>query len=387
MMMQVALPLSIIILAIVFAVLRIVKSKNVDIILRGRRRGSGGLKQPHGPRHIFFCTADHFEPLWNRADQITARERVGRWIEQYPSVCGSLRDNGGRPPQHTFFCPAEEYVPEHLDALARLTRKGFGDVEVHLHHDNDTSDGLREKLVTFRDSLHERHGLLRRDPSTGILRYGFIHGNWALDDSGVGGGHCGVKNELSILRETGCYADFTYPSAPHATQPPVINTLYYAKDDPGAARSHHSGTEAAYGSGSSGDLLMVSGPLALNWRKRKRLFFPAIENGDITGLNPPDRNRIDLWVETGIGVKQWPGWVFVKVHTHGAQERNARVLLGERFTAMHDYLLSRYNDGSRYVVHYVTAWELYNCISALVEGDEERIRSIESFDYSLPGGC
>lgn len=354
---------------------RIARRKNVDIILRGRRKPAAY----DGVRHIFFCVADHFEPLWNNADPATARQRVERWVNSYPVRNDRLRDGGGRPPQHTFFYPAEQYAPEHIDMLARLVRDGWGDVEIHLHHDNDTADGLRGKIVSFRDSLHGRHGLLRADRSG--VRYGFIHGNWALDNSGIGGRYCGVDNELSILKGTGCYADFTFPSAPHATQPPVINRIYYATGLPGAAKSHHRGTDAAYGTAPSGDLLMITGPLAINWRHRRKLIFPAIENGDITGLNPPDRERVDLWVSTAIGVKNWPGWIVIKVHTHGAQENNARVLLGTEMSGMHEYLLSRFNDGERYVLHYVTAWELYQCIQALETGDTERMRRIESFDY------
>ncbi len=55
------------------------------------------------------------------------------------------------------------------------------------------------------------------------------------------GNNCGINNELLILKETGCYADFTFPSAPHPTQPSTINSIYYAKDDPLAPNSHNTG--------------------------------------------------------------------------------------------------------------------------------------------------
>ena len=48
-----------------------------------------------------------------------------------------------------------------------LCADGYGDVDVHLHHDHDRAAGLREKLDQFRETLHERHGLLRRHPVTG----------------------------------------------------------------------------------------------------------------------------------------------------------------------------------------------------------------------------
>ena len=46
--------------------------------------------------------------------------------------------------------------------------------------------------------------------------YAFIHGNWSLCNSRPDGRYCGVNNELDVLRETGCYADFTLPSAPRS---------------------------------------------------------------------------------------------------------------------------------------------------------------------------
>lgn len=360
---------------IAFALLSIARRKNVDIIVRSRRTPPACS----GLRHIFFCVADHFEPLWNGADPSTAMRRIDTWVERYPQQFAGIRDRGGHAPKHTFFYPAEQYEPGYIDRLARLVQGGWGDIEVHLHHDNDTAEGLRDTLVSFRDALHMRHGLLRRDREG--IRYGFIHGNWALDDSGAGGRYCGVKNEPALLRETGCFADFTYPSAPHATQPPIINRIYYPAGEKESGKSHHRGTDAVRGREPAGDLLLITGPLAINWRARRRLLFPAIENGDITGLNPPTRDRVDIWISTAVGVVEWPRWIFVKVHTHGAQERNMDLLLGDETLAMHEYLLSRYNDGERYVLHYVTAWEMFQCVRALEMNDSEAIGRIEAFEY------
>ncbi len=349
------------------------------IILSGLRRKA---EQHQGIRHIFFCFVDHFEPLWGKVNRQTGIERVAKWCNTYPRTVDRFRDGGGRPPQHSFFYPQEEYIPECIDLLSGLRDGGFGDVEIHLHHDGDTSSAFREKIESFRDILHGNHGLLHKSRDSGHVQYGFIHGNWALDDSGIDGRWCGVRDEITILRETGCYADFTYPSAPHRTQPPVINQIYYATDDPIRPKSHHRGIEASYQSSPGGDLLLITGPLALNWRNRKKMIFPAIENGDITSINPPTRNRIDLWMRTGIHVRGWPGWIFVKVHTHGLQPKNADLLLGDGINPMHERLLSSYNDGRYFVLHYVTAWECYRCIKALEDGDHEKIRRIEEFDYA-----
>jgi hypothetical protein len=101
---------------------------------------------------------------------------------------------------------------------------------VHLHHDNDTADGVQEKLARLTAQLHDQHGLWRKD-AAGRRQYAFIHGNWALDNSRLDGRWCGVNNELSVLIETGCYADMAMPSAPSACQNSTINSIYYATDD------------------------------------------------------------------------------------------------------------------------------------------------------------
>src|SRR5262249_44373146 len=194
----------------------------------GRRRDP----RPDEEIHLLLCVADHFEPKQFRPPPHVARARVERWVRDYPRQFGAFRDSDGRPPRHTFFYPAEEYEAEYLDALAELCRAGFGEVEVHLHHDDDTADNLRRTLRHFTDTLASRHGLLPRRRDTGAVMYGFVHGNWALDNSRPDGRHCGVNDEIGVLVETGCYADFTLPSAPSRAQTRTINRIYYAVDDP-----------------------------------------------------------------------------------------------------------------------------------------------------------
>ena len=108
------------------------------------------------------------------------------------------------------------------------------------------ADHLRGQLQQFTRTLHDRHGLLTRDGS-GRLRYGFIHGNWALANSLPDGRWCGVDDELSVLRETGCYADFTLPSAPSPAQTRTVNTIYYASTAGSGRKSLDTGARAAVG--------------------------------------------------------------------------------------------------------------------------------------------
>lgn len=336
----------------------------------------------NGPVHVMFSFVDHFEPQWGRPTYEVEVERVRQWREGYKALAGRHRDADGVHPQHTFFYPEEEYRPEHLDQVADLCREGFGEIEVHLHHDNDTEAGLREKIERFVKVLHERHGALPVDPATGRVVFGFIHGNWCLDNSRHDGRWCGVNNELEVLADLGCYADFTLPSAPSETQTRKVNSIYYATDDPLRPKSHDDGRDLARGKGVEGDLLIMQGPLALNWKNRRWGVLPRIENADVRASYPPTDDRVDLWVRQHIHVHGQPNWIFVKVHTHGTQDRDIAALLGQPAEDMFRRLETVYNDGRNYVLHYVNSREMFNIAKAAeagMEGDPNRYR-----DYLLP---
>jgi hypothetical protein len=359
------------------------RRRNVGKWLHGwLRRDWKARSTPSGTRHVMFCFVDHYEPGWQQPTIEVERARVRRWHEDYPRLCARHRDADGRPPIHTFFFPEEEYRPDHLESLADLCRMGLGEIEIHLHHDNDTSDNLRRTLRTFTRKLVDAHDALPVDPRTGQPRWSFIHGNWCLDNSSPDGRFCGVNDELVVLREEGCYADFTFPSAPDPSQPSTINSIYYAKDDPTRPKSHDTGVRVEAGRAASGDMMIIQGPLGFAWRNRKFGILPRIENADVRASNPPTPDRIDGWVDTGIHVAGRPEWVFVKVHTHGTQERDMDTLLGARMDAAFDHLERRYNDGRHWKLHYVSARELYNIVKAAEageDGDPGRYR-----DYIIP---
>src|SRR5262249_5726274 len=194
---------------------------------------------------------------------------VTRWVTEYPRQFGDFRDSDGRPPRHSFFYPIEQYDRWEVDRIADLCARGYGEVEVHLHHDNDTADNLRRTLTDATAHLSDRHGLLGRDRRTGAVKYGFIHGDWALANSRPDGRCCGVEGELAVLRETGCYADFTFPSAPERNQPRVINCIYYARCASGGRGVHATGVIAGTALPPDDGLLLIPGPLGLDWRRRK----------------------------------------------------------------------------------------------------------------------
>ncbi len=310
----------------------------VSYLIDSRRRRD---PSPGETIHLLLCIADHFEPKWGNADASVGLQRVDRWVQDYPRTFGRFHDSDGRSPRHTFFYPEEEYEADYLDKLGELCEQQFGEVEIHLHHDRDTPAGLENKIYSFKSRLVERHGLLGRDKRNGNVAYGFVHGNWALNNSRPDGRWCGVNDEISILAATGCYADFTLPSAPSPTQTRTVNRLYYARSNPARPRGHDRGVEVGSGPAPAGSLMLVQGPLALDWSRRKAGMVPRIENGCLQETQLPSMGRLDLWLKARINVRRRPDWIFVKLHTHGATESNQQVLLGEPMVRFHEALAER----------------------------------------------
>lgn len=379
--MMIILWASVVLVAVLFAAaLVFFERRHVGVWIRSYLRQDWSARAPAGAtRHLMFCFVDHYEPRWASPSYETECERVARWRQDYPKVCEGLRDADGYPPVHSFFFPEEEYRREHLDALVELCRMRLGEIEIHLHHDHDTEAGLREKLRRFTKTLVDEHDALPRDPRTGQVRWAFIHGNWALDNSHPDGSGCGVNNELVVLREEGCYVDYTFPAAPDPCQTSTINKIYYAKDDPQKPKSHDTGVRVKVGAEPSGDLMLIQGPLGFMWRNRKFGLFPRIENADVRTSSPPTPERVDAWVRAGIHVEGRPEWVFVKVHTHGTQERDIETLLGRPMREAFEHLQRRYNDGRDWKLHYVSAREMYNIVKAAergLEGDPGQYRDL-----------
>lgn len=311
------------------------------------------------PIDVFIAICDHYEPEWGNPSFETALGRVQRWHNEYPRLLERFSDVDGRPPRHTFFFPQDQYQPEYLDVLARLCERGYGDVDVHLHHHDDTPEGLKEKLDSFRQVLYHRHGLLRRDPVTNEIVYGFIHGNWCLCNSRRDGKWCGVDHEIPILLKTGCYADFTMPSAPSDTQTKTINSIYYAHDLLGQRKSHDCGVRAEVGKPAPDNhLLMIQGPLTFDWSRKKFGMIPRIENGDLLANHPPTIQRTNLWLNAGVTVKGRPNWRFVKLHTHGCKSGNIDMLLGPKVQRFHQELEELHKRKPNFRYHYVSAWEM-----------------------------
>ena len=255
--------------------------------------------------------------------------------------------------------------------------QGVGETELHLHHDHDTSESLRALLEATLERYAD-YGVFQCQGDPVRRAYGFIHGNWALDNSRPE--YCGVNDELTILRETGCYGDFTCPSL-YAAQPRRVNALYRAIDDPAAPKSYDEGPLMRAGRRPGpGEFAMVTGPIGL--RPRRRFPFFSVEDADVTGEGPGTPARVRSWVNAGIHVADRPEWIFVKVHTHGAPERHRDALLGEGAARMFETLCQEFNDGERWRLHFVNAREMVNIARAAEDGAGGNAGDYR--DYEIP---
>jgi hypothetical protein len=353
-------------------------SKNVYIwlpsyikgVLKPKSNSNSSIKD------VIFAIADHFEPFWENNYDV-----IDFWEKRYPRFADNHYDSDGSPAQHSWFFPIELYDPVVVERLCNLCRRGYGEIEIHLHHQDDTEERFRNLVRKGVETL-SGHGALKPYGNKFKPRFGFIHGNWALNNSRKDARYCGVNDELRILKEEGCYADFTLPSAPSDTQTAKINSIYYAKSNSRSPKGHDSGIDVKVGRKAWGDLMIIQGPLTLNWWRRKNGLWPRIENSEISGDNPGTKERIKLWEKTNIHVHGRPEWIFIKVHCHGGYREGIEALLGEKAETMHYHLECMFRDNPSYRLHYVTARECYNIIKAAEDGKSGNPANFK--DYNIP---
>jgi len=295
--------------------------------------------------------------MWHCADILTAQARVTRWRALWPEISETApKDSRGGMPQYTFFYPEEEYRPDLLVPLAEMKHEGIADVEVHIHHNGEGRENFIRRILNFCHILYKEHGLLREQD--GRLRFGFIHGNWALDNSLPGGQFCGLNDEIQVLRDLGCYADFTMPSGNSPSQARLLNSIYWCTDDPTRPKSYDSGMPVVPGGTIEGDLLMITGPFGLRWAER---MVPRIETGELAENDPGTSYRVNRWFALApmIGTD-----LFIKLHTHGAQERNSNMLLGGGLRHLFRSVVAEARH-HKSEIYYVSAWEMYLVINAI----------------------
>jgi hypothetical protein len=83
--------------------------------------------------------------------------------------------------------------------------------------------------------------------------------------------------------------------------------------------------------------------------------------------------------------------VFVKLFSHGVStQEDLESVVGSDYDEMLSYLEREYNDGTRYVLHYITAREAYNLARAAAEGakgEPEQYLSAYALPYVANGAA
>ena len=326
-------------------------------------------------KNLIFVVANHFEPAWSTSgllDLSTQQRRLDEWCEKARRIGDAVRDGDGTAFQHTNFYPAEQYHPTLLEKLESLQRDGFGEVEVHLHHGvgkPDTAENLRRVLIDFRDTLAHEHGMLSYEPNSNEPKYAFVHGNLALANS-AGGRNCGVDSEMEILAETGCYADFTLPSAPEQSQVPRLNAIYQCAYPLNEKVPHRSGPNVSIGNTPALPVIFT-GPLVFDWTRRVRgLPVPRVEDGALAQNYPLTLDRFERWRGAGIGVKGRADWIFIKLYSHGFFDWDQDLMIGEQMKRFMGQVMEFAEQSGEFKIHFASAREAFNMVAAAVDGKE-----------------
>ncbi len=338
-------------------------------------------------KHVIFTIADHFEPAWSSNGNLDLRSQIRR-LEDYRNLARAtgeaVRDVDGTKFRHTNFYPAEQYHPEILDIMAEMQAEGIGEVEIHLHHGverPDTAENLHNVLVDFRDILAEKHRCLSRLDGRGPPMYAFVHGNLALGNS-CGGRFCGVDSEMQILRETGCYADMTLPSAPDQSQVAMINQIYECGLPLDQSVPHRTGRRVAVNGKRLALPLIFTGPLVFNWTRRiNGIPVPRIEDGALTANQPSDIARVRRWLSANVTVAGKSDWVFVKLYCHGFFDHDMSASIGEGATRFFSEIAEYGAGRGNFDVHFASAREAFNMTAAAIDG--KRGGPGEYRDYKL----
>jgi hypothetical protein len=343
----------------------------LDYLLHHRRFDRSRLPDDR-PIDVMVLFSDHYEPARRFGDQ-AAIDSVRSWCAGYEKLAGRHRDADGCVPQHTWFYRYDYPNPGCLQALSECAFSRFGEVEFHLHHGYDTAHSLAARLETGREWF-SRFGAMHTAEETPRHRFGYVAGNSALDNGAGNDSLSGCDTELSVLREAGCYADFTFPSIGSPAQPRQTNSIYYARED-GRPRSYDIGVPVRAGGQPSGDLMIFQGPSSIDWEGG------LVDDGSLENSSPAHPRRLAAWLAGHVHVVGRPEWVFVKLTTHAMQNRASflSAATDEMFSAM-EYFWNR----PPFRLHYVTAREAFNIVKAAEAGFVGNPNAYRDFEIPRP---
>jgi hypothetical protein len=159
------------------------------------------------------------------ADEATGR-RPGRRLGHRAIPRWQRVPRQPRPPAAPLVLLPRRGVPAVLPRPAgRADPGGHGEVEFHLHHDGDTAATLAPAAAKATCAPSPQHGHISRVAARARAAFAgpssTATGAWPTAGP-IGAGAASTTSCRSCSR-LGCYADFTFPSAPDPCQPDVVN--------------------------------------------------------------------------------------------------------------------------------------------------------------------
>jgi len=106
---------------------------------------------------------------------------------------------------------------------------------------------------------------------------------------------------------------------------------------------------------------MITGPVGLRFSER---LLPRTEAGEIAGYDMPTPARVRRWFDLAPTIGED---LFLKLFTHGADQRNMSPLLDHGLANLYQWLAEE-AERRKIEIHWATAWEMYQAADALING-------------------
>jgi hypothetical protein len=140
-------------------------------------------------------------------------------------------------------------------------------------------------------------------------------------------------------------------------------------DDPGRPKSHDTGAPVEqFPDEPEGALLMIPGPLGIRCGllgTGERLF-PRFEIGELAGYDAPTPRRVRLWISHAPRIGDD---VFIKLYTHGTQERHSKMLFGDGLRGLFQEMASVTRENGQ-DLYFASAWHIRQAVDALRSGHD-----------------
>jgi hypothetical protein len=177
---------------------------------------------------------------------------------------------------------------------------------------------------------------------------------------------------MQILADTGCYADFTLPSAPDRSQVPRLNDIYQCGHPLTEARPHRSGPGLRIGDDPTLPVIFT-GPLVFDWTRRLRgLPVPRLEDGALAENYPLSLGRLNRWRNAHISIEGQPEWTFIKLYSHGFFEWDQDAMIGEQMKRFMSEAMEFGEKTGQFKICFASAREAFNMVMAALDGKKGR---------------